>query len=72
MGISYFYYSIVSMVSKALGVLRRLKPLLSRSTLVLIYNSLIQPHFDYCSIVWNNLGKVLDKSYGVSKIELQE
>ena len=55
----YHISSIVSMVSKALGVLRRLKPLLSRSTLVLIYNSLIQPHFDYCTIVWDNLGKGL-------------
>ena len=55
----YHISSIVSMVSKALGVLRRLKPLLSRSTLVLIYNSLIQPHFDYCSIVWDNLRKGL-------------
>ena len=50
---------IVSKVSMVLGVLRRLKPLLPKSTLVLIYNSLIQPHFDYCSIVWNNLGKGL-------------
>ena len=49
----YHISSIVSMVSKALGAL------LSRSTLVLIYNSLIQPHFDYCSIIWDNLGKGL-------------
>ena len=25
----------------------------------MIYNLLIQPHFDYCSIVWDNLGKGL-------------
>ena len=25
----------------------------------MIYNSLILPHFDYCSIVWDNLGKGL-------------
>ena len=55
----YYISSIVSKVSKVLGVLRRLKPLLPRSTLVLIYNSLIQPHFDYCSIVWDYLGKGL-------------
>jgi hypothetical protein len=24
---------------------------------VLIYNSLIQPHFDYCSVIWDNLAK---------------
>ena len=22
---------------------------------MLIYNSLIQPHFDYCSVIWDNL-----------------
>ena len=41
-----------------LGILR-LKPLLPRPTLVLIYNSLILPHFHYCTIVWDNLGKGL-------------
>ena len=55
----YHISTIVSKVSKVLGFLRRLKPLLPRSTLVLIYNSLILPHFDYCSIVWDNLGKGL-------------
>ena len=46
---------IISEVTKVIGVLRRLKPLLPQSTLVLIYNSLTQPHFDYCSIVWDSL-----------------
>ena len=30
-----------------------------QSTLVMIYNSLAQPYFDYCSIVWDSLGKGL-------------
>lgn len=51
--------AIISKVSKVIGVLRRLKPLLPLSALVLIYNSLIQPHFDYCSVVWDNLSKGL-------------
>ena len=42
-----------------IGVLRRLKSLLPQSTLVMIYNSLAQPCFDYCSIVWDSLGKGL-------------
>ena len=25
----------------------------------LIYNSLIQPHFDYCSVIWDNMAKGL-------------
>ena len=51
--------NIISKVSKVIGVLRRLKPLLPQSTLVMIYNSLAQPFFDYCSIVWDSLGKGL-------------
>ena len=43
--------AIISKVSKVIGVLRRLKSLLPLSALVLIYNSLIQPHFDYCSVI---------------------
>ena len=34
---------------------------LPRSTLVLIYFSLILPHFDYCRIVWDNLGNDLGR-----------
>ena len=30
-----------------------------QSTLLSIYNSLVQPHFDYCSLVWGNCGKTL-------------
>jgi hypothetical protein len=51
--------TIISKVSKVIAVLRRLKPLLPLSTLVMIYNSLAQPYFDYCSIVWDSLGKGL-------------
>ena len=50
---------IISKVPKVIGVLRRLKPLLPQTTLALIYNSLIQPHFDYCGIVWDGLGRGL-------------
>ena len=46
---------IISKVSKVIGVLRRLKSLLPLSALVPIYNFLIQPHFDYCNVIWDNL-----------------
>ncbi len=46
--------AIISKVSKVIGVLR-LRSLLPLSALVLIYISLIQPHFDYCSVIWDNL-----------------
>ena len=30
-----------------------------QSSLLNIYNSLVQSHFDYCSLVWGNCGKTL-------------
>ena len=35
------------------------KLLIPASTLHLIYQALIKPHFDYCDIVWGNCGKTL-------------
>ena len=34
-------------------------PLISESTAILAYNTLIQPHFDYCSLVWDGLSSKL-------------
>ena len=39
--------------------LKRIRPFAPLSTLQFIYNSLIQPHFDYCSVVWGTCGKIL-------------
>ncbi len=38
-------------VSKDIGMLRRVNPFVSIGTLTYLYQALIQPHFDYCSIV---------------------
>ena len=35
-----------------LALLRRLKLFLDSATLNTVYKALIQPHFDYCSLVW--------------------
>ena len=50
---------VTGQVTKVLGALRRLKPLLPQHILISIYKSLILPHFDYCSAVWGNCGKGL-------------
>ena len=36
-------------VTSAIGALRRIMSFISQSTAVLVYNYLIQPHFDYCT-----------------------
>ena len=42
--------NISKQVSKGIGILRRVKQYISRQSLETIYESLILPHFDYCSI----------------------
>ena len=37
---------IASKVSSGIGALKKLKEFVNRNTLVLVYNALIQPHFD--------------------------
>ena len=43
----------------ASGAIKRVKPIVPQSTLLNICNSLVQSHFDYCSLVWGNCGKTL-------------
>ena len=42
-------------VSSAIGGLRQVRSLVPFDTALTIYNSLIQPMFDYCDVVWDNL-----------------
>ena len=53
-------------VTSDIGALRRIRPLISQSTAVLVFNSLI-PHFDYCSLVWDCLSDQL--SYKLQKLQ---
>ena len=46
--------NISKKVSRGIGVLRRAKLFVKYDTLQLLYNSLVQPYFEYCSVVWGN------------------
>ena len=46
-------------VSRAIGVIRRAKKYVKQDALKLMYNSLVLPYFDYCSLVWNNCSQTL-------------
>ena len=50
---------ITKKVNSGLSIIRRLRDIVDYNTLITIYKSIIQPHFDYCSQVWGCLGKVL-------------
>ena len=50
---------VTKKVASGIGALKRIRHLIPRAILHLIYQALIQPHFDYCNIVWGNCGITL-------------
>ena len=44
---------IAGKISSGIGAIKKAKEFVDRNTLVLIYNALVQPHFDYCCEVWD-------------------
>ena len=52
-------HKLCKKIASAIGAIKRVKPFVPQSTLLNIYNSLVQSHFDYCSLVWGNCGKTL-------------
>ena len=46
--------NISKKVSQGIGVVRRAKLFVKYDTLQILYNSLVQPYFEYCSLVWGN------------------
>ena len=50
---------IFKKVASDLAILRKVREILDFDTLIIIYQSIIQPYFDYCAQVWGCLGKTL-------------
>ena len=46
-------------IASCIGTLKRSRSFVPFETLLCIYNTLVQPHFDYCSVVWGNCNKSL-------------
>ena len=57
-------------VASGIGVLKRIRPFVNSNTLQMIFSSLIQPYFDYCSVVWDGCGTTLAGKIQNSKIVL--
>ena len=49
--------SISSQTARGIGILYRIKNLLSKRTLLSLYNTLILPYINYCNIAWGNCSK---------------
>ena len=46
-------------IASGIGALKRLRSFVPDTTLQFIFNSLVQPYFDYCCVVWDNCSKTL-------------
>ena len=46
-------------IASCIGILKKSRPFVPFETLLCIYNTLVQPNFDYCSVVWGNCNKSL-------------
>ena len=54
--------TIPKKIASGLGALKRCTRFVPQSTLHSVFNALIQPHFDYCSVVWGHCNKTLSVS----------
>ena len=49
-------------LAPGIAAIKRVRQFVHPATLHLIYKALIQPHFDYCNVVWGSCGiKLADK-----------
>ena len=53
--------NICKKIACAIGAIKRIRHLTPFNVLVKVYNSLIQPHFDYCNVVCGNCNKGLSE-----------
>lgn len=52
-------HTLSKKVASGIGAIKRIRYCVPPTTLSLIYNSLVQSYFDYCSVVWGNCGQTL-------------
>jgi hypothetical protein len=55
----YIFVNYVKKIASAIGALKRIRSFITTNTAIQVYQSLIQPHFDYCCSVWDGLGETL-------------
>ena len=55
-------------ISSRIGLLRRSRDFVTQDVLLTMYNSLVLPHFNYCSNVWNSFSNDhINKLYKLQK-----
>ena len=52
---------ICKKVTAEISAIRRIRPFADQDTIILIYNAIVRPYFDYCSEVWDVFGEAQSK-----------
>ena len=50
---------ISSKITRDIGILKRIRHFIPKESLLLLYHTLIEPYFRYCSIVWGQCSETL-------------
>ena len=50
---------ITQKIDSSIGVIKGIRPFVPPATVRYIYNALVQPHFNYCVVVWGRCGEML-------------
>ena len=56
----------ISKATKAVGLLRKLQPILPRRSLLIIYKSFIRPHLDYGDVIYAHSFQIKLNQCGIS------
>ena len=51
--------SVSKKVSSGIGVIKKIKPFVPTSNLLSVYQSIVEPYLDYCSVVWDDISDQL-------------
>ena len=51
--------SVSKKVSSGIGVIKKIKPIVPTSNLLSLYQSIVEPYLDYCSVVWDDISDQL-------------
>ena len=51
--------SVSKKVSSGIRVIKKIKPLAPTSNLISVYQSIVEPYLDYCSVVWDDISDQL-------------
>ena len=63
---------ICGKIKRGVGVLKQIRNFIPKDSLLMLYQTLVEPYYRYCSIVWGNCGEVPKTNFRFKRIGLPE